>query len=111
MVLRNCVTDITLEHVAFVCRHTENSVEVMTDTEDRLPSRHRVRPDDGVHRLKQLANILRRAALAAVDLESGALGRLVEPRLRKSRRQGLQEALQRARDAVVDLIPGGPESI
>lgn len=86
-------------------------LDVVAHGEDALPARHGVRADDGVDRLEELAHVLGGAPLGAVQLEAVALSRLVEARLGVGCREGVEEALQGLRDAVVDLVAGCPEGV
>lgn len=88
-----------------------NPLHVVADGEHALPARHRVRAHDGVDGLEDLAHVLGRAPGRRVHREVVARGRLVEGRLRVVPRQRVEEAPQRLRDAVVELVARGPERV
>ena len=77
---------------------------VVADGEDALPARHRVGADDRVDGLEDLADILGRTALLGEKLEVVLLGGLVEAWLSVGGRQSVQEAAERGRDAIVELV-------
>lgn len=61
--------------------------------------------------LESLADVLGGTSLAAVHAEAVALGRLIEQRLGVVGGEGVEEGAQGGRDAVVELVAGGPEGI
>lgn len=86
-------------------------LHVVADGEDGLPAGDRVRADDGVDGLEELADVLRGAALGRVDAEAVAVGGLVEARLGVGGCEGVEEGTEGGRDAVVDLVPRSPEGV
>lgn len=88
-----------------------DSLHVIADSENRLPARHRVGANYGMDRLKDLANILGRTTLCGPDLDTVFLGGSIKQRLRVVSRQGIEEASQSWRDAVVELVARGPKSV
>lgn len=88
-----------------------DALDVVADGEHALPPRHRVRADYRVDRFQHLAYVLGRPARRRVYLEVVPVGRLVEGGLCVVRGQCVQEAPQRLRDAVVELVARGPEGV
>jgi len=78
-----------------------------------LPPGHRIRPHNRVHSTQRLAHILRAPTRLLVQLHALRLGgsSFDEPIADKRRAQRLKELLVRRREAVVDLVPGGPERV
>lgn len=94
-----------------VLREPVDPLHVLPEREHAAPPRHRVRPHHRVHRPQLRADVLRRAARGRVEGEAVALGGLLEPGLRVRRRERVEEGSERLRDAVVHLVPGGPECV
>ncbi len=111
VVLDNQLREPVQEVLALLLGQAVDALDVVADGKDRLPARDRVRADHGVDRLEHLADVLRRAALLGVDGEAVALGRVVEGRLGGVGRQSVEEAAEGDRDAVVELVARGPESV
>ena len=99
------------EVLALLIGQTVDALDVVANAEDGLPAGDRVSADEGVDGLQQLAHVLGRATLGRVDLEVVALGGVVEERLGREDGQLIEEALERGRDTVVELVSRGPESV
>lgn len=97
--------------LALIVRQPVDPLDVVAHGEDGLPTRHGVGADDGVDGLEDLADVLGCAPRRGVHVEVVALGRLVEARLGVVPRQGVEEAAEGGRDAVVELVSRGPEGI
>lgn len=90
---------------------TVDLLDVMASAEDALPAGDGVGANHGVDGFEELADILRRTTLGAVDLETIALSGVVEAGLSVGRSECLEELLQRLGDTVVNLVSGRPESV
>ena len=99
------------EVLALLIGQAVDALDVVANAEDGLPAGDRVGADEGVDGLQQLADVLGRATLGRVDLEVVALGGVVEERLGREDGQLIEETLEGGRDAVVELISRGPESV
>ena len=86
-------------------------LDVMARTEDALPACDGVCADHWVDGFEELANVLRRTALGAVDLEAIPLGSIVKSWLSVCCGQSLEKLLEWLRNPVVDLVAGSPQSV
>lgn len=83
----------------------------MPDREDRFPARDGIRADDWVGGAEGLADVFRATARIGVELEGAGGGCLVKLGLSVGRREGFEELLVGAGDAVVELVARGPERV
>jgi hypothetical protein len=99
------------QRLALQLRDPIDMTNVSADGEDALPPRNRIRTNDGMHGCEVAANVLRRATRLIVDCETATLSGFDESRLAESGSQALEELLIWRRDAIVDFISAGPQSI
>jgi hypothetical protein len=111
MILNNKLRKPPQHMRSFLLRNLIDLLRMMTYSEYALPTRHRVRPDDGMHSRQIRASISRVAALAAVELETVLLRALVEDRLLACHGQRLEKFAVGGRDAVVEFVARRPERI
>ena len=90
---------------------TVNVLHMVTNGKDCLPAGYWVGADNWVYSGKLVADIEWRATLLSVQLEIVVLSCLCEKRLSVGSSQTLQELLVSWREAVVNLIAGGPKGV
>ena len=111
VVLDNKLSKPVEEMLALLLGQPIDALTVVADSIHRFPARDGVGTDDRVDGLEGLADVLGRATLATIYAEAVALGCLVEERLGVVGGQCVEEGAQRGRDAVVQLVAGGPERV
>src|SRR4051812_20822128 len=111
MVAIDQVQEPAEEFCALLVGHAVDVFDVATDGEDALPPSDRVGADDRVYGLELGSDVLDGAAWLVVQLEAGLLGNLAETGLLKGDGEGLEKALVRLADAVIDLVTRCPEGV
>jgi hypothetical protein len=97
--------------VALVLGYVVDVGDMRTNGEDTLPPSHGMGTHDRVNGLDLRANILRGAALLAVNFKAVASCGKGEQWLVKSRGERFQKLLISRAEAVVDLVSRAPEGI
>lgn len=99
------------EEITLLLGEVVDMADVLSYSEQRLPTRHGVRANNRVDGTEDTPDILGRSARSFVDFETVASGGLVEMRLLKRAGEGFQELLDGSGDSVVEFVAGGPESV
>jgi len=97
--------------VALIFGHLVDALRVVSNSVHALPARDRVGPDDRMDSLEVCPDILRSAALGAVQLEPVSLSAVVEDGLCVGGSQSFQELLVCWRQTVVYFITRRPQSV
>ncbi len=92
------------EMPGFLIAQPVDALDVVPDSEHRLPSCDRVRANNRVDRLEDLAHVFGCATCSTPELKVVLLCRLVEAGLGVEGRQSVEEVSQRRRDAIVELV-------
>ena len=111
MITDNRVMELLQNLLTLVGVHLIDILGKRADGEDTLPASDGVRAYNRMHGRELLAHVLRRAASVNVQRGAAGVGGLDEPIAHERRRQALEELLHGLAEALVDLVPGGPERV
>lgn len=111
MVLDNQTDEPVQEVLRLVVRETVDVFHVVTHGEHRLPAGDRVGPHNRVNSLEHVADVLGSTACGSEELEVVLLRCCVEIWLGVVGCERVEEAPECWRDAVIELIARGPQSI
>lgn len=111
MVLFQQLLEPVQQHITLLIGQAVDELRVLPDRVETLPACDRVRADNRVHRAKLPASVLSGAARLLIDLKTTSIGGCDEVRPAESAREAFEEFLVGRRDAVVELVPGGPEGV
>lgn len=111
MILHNQADEPVQEVLGLVFREAVNVLDVVAHGEDRLPAGHGVGAHDGVDSLKYFSDVLGSSTRRSEEFEVVLLGCCVEVWLGVVGRESVEETPEGWRDAVVELIAGGPKCV
>lgn len=80
-------------------------LDVVAHSKDGLPSRHRVGAHDGVNSLEHITDVFWSPTCRREELEVVLLSCCVEVWLGVVCRESVEEAPERGRDAIIELVP------
>lgn len=113
MILQNHIPKPLQQRLTLLLKHLIDPLREGPQSENTLPARHRVCPDDGMHSLQFTSDIERRTTRFGEDFHFFRVRGcgFEESITDESRGEGFEEFLIGAGEAVVDFVAGGPTEI